>query len=290
VDWVRRTDSDRATCFCIVLSSFASLGPRQFRKVVFASLYEGYLTVNLDNLERPLSSPHLSVALTQETYADRPLGRSNIVHLPTKMVWTCTGNNLTFRGDLSVRTLLARIDAHVEKPEERKFQIPDLKQHLKENRAELICAALTILRAYHVAGRPAQDIPEWGGFTEWSRAIRSPLVWLGCVDPVVSRKAIVDDDPERESAVALLHALHLTFGAQPFLISEAIRRSKVEGFEYLDNALRAVAERKNHFDLRALGWWLRRWKDRRVEGMCLCEDGKEHRAVLWKIEQEEVNK
>jgi hypothetical protein len=264
----------------------------EFRKVVFASLYEGYLVVNLDNLEKPLSSPHLSVALTQETYADRPLGRSGIVHLPTRMLWTATGNNLTFRGDLAVRTLLARIDARAEKPEERKFQIPDLVEHLKTNRAQLIQAALTILRAYHVADRPAQDIPNWGGFDEWTRAIRYPLTWLGLPDPVGSRKTITDDDVERESAVALLHALRQTFGAQPFLISEAIRRSKIEGedrsrpFEYLDNALGAVAEHKGQINLRALGWWLRRWKDRHVEKMCLCSAGEEHRAVLWKIHME----
>jgi hypothetical protein len=258
----------------------------EFRKVIFASLYEGYLIVNLDNLEKPLASPHLSVALTQETYADRPLGRSGITHVPTRTLWTATGNNLGFRGDLAVRTLLARIDAHAEKPEERKFQIPDLVEHLKTNRAQLIQAALTILRAYHVAGRPPQDIANWGGFDSWSAAIRAPLVWLSLPDPVGSRKTITDDDIERESAVALLHALRQTFGAQPFLISEAVRRSKLEGFEYLDNALRSVAERKNHFDLRALGWWLRRWKGRHAEKMCLCEDGNVNRAVLWKIQME----
>jgi hypothetical protein len=258
----------------------------EFRKVIFASLYEGYLCVCLDNLEKPLASPHLSVALTQETYADRPLGRSSIVHLPTKMVWTATGCNLSFRGDLAVRTLLVRIDANVEKPEERKFEISDLVEHLTTNRAELIRAALTILRAYHVAGRPLQDIPNWGGFDEWTRAIRYPLTWLGLADPVGSRKTITEDDPERESAVALLHALRRKYGANPFLISDAIKDSRIQGFEYLDAALRAVAERKNHFDLRALGWWLRRWKDRHAEGMCLCEAGTEHRAMLWKIHQE----
>ena len=259
----------------------------EFRKVVFASLYEGHLVINLDNIERPLASPHLSIALTQATYSDRPLGQSSTVHLPTRMVWLATGCNLSFRGDLAVRTLLCHIDAHSENPEEREFKIPDLSEYLKKNRPQLVQAVLTVLRAYHIAGRPVQNIKNWGGFDEWSRAIRAPLVWLGLPDPADTREATIHDDPDRDASVVLLHALHKAFGDEPFTLAEAVRRSKdtLGGYGYLEEALKSVAERKGSVDLRALGWWLRRWKGRVADGLCLCDTGRQQqRAVQWRVE------
>jgi putative DNA primase/helicase len=85
------------------------------------------------------------------------------------------------------RTLIGRIDAKMERPEEREFQIPDLPAHLMANRKRLAIAALMILRAYHVAGRPRQNIARWGGFDQWSHEIREPLVWLGMADPCRTR-------------------------------------------------------------------------------------------------------
>ena len=63
------------------------------------------------------------------------------------LLWTATGNNLAFRGDLAVRALLCRLDAKVEQPE-RHFRIDDLKAYIIEHRRELVTTALTILRAY----------------------------------------------------------------------------------------------------------------------------------------------
>ncbi|HEV2379792.1 MAG TPA: hypothetical protein VG206_08340 [Terriglobia bacterium] len=92
------------------------------------------------------------------------LGKTRILRLPTNVLWTATGNNLSFRGDLSVRALVCRLDARIERPEEREFVIPDLKSNVTERRQELVTAALTIPRAYVVAGRPHQALKPWGGF------------------------------------------------------------------------------------------------------------------------------
>jgi len=43
-------------------------------------------------------------------------------------------------------------------------------------------AAMTVLRAWHIAGKPRQSHP-LGTFTEWPRRIREPLIWLGRADP-----------------------------------------------------------------------------------------------------------
>ena len=38
--------------------------------------------------------------------------------------------------------------------------------------------ALTIVRAYIVAGYPAQALPALGSYGEWTRLVRAPLTWL----------------------------------------------------------------------------------------------------------------
>ena len=126
----------------------------ELRKAITASLLEGQAIVNLDNVVYPLDSPHLARAITQSVYADRLLGVNEMLRLPTNVLWTATGNNLVFRGDMPSRTLVCRIDAKVERPEERTFKIVDLPAYLLIHRKRLVIAALTILRAYRNAGSP----------------------------------------------------------------------------------------------------------------------------------------
>lgn len=51
---------------------------------------------------------------------------------------------------------------------------------------QLLVAALAILRAYHVAGRPEVRLPRWSGFERWSQVVRAAVVWSGLPDPVRS--------------------------------------------------------------------------------------------------------
>jgi putative DNA primase/helicase len=61
-----------------------------------------------------------------------------MLQLLTNILWTATGNNLSFLGDLRSRALISRIDAGVERPEERAFRIADLPGYLMANRERLV--------------------------------------------------------------------------------------------------------------------------------------------------------
>ena len=139
-----------------------------------------------------------------------------MLRLPTGVLWTATGKNLSFRGDLSSHALQCRIDARVESPEARTFQIPHLRTFIEHNRNDLVVAALTILRAYHIAGRPRQQVKPWGGFDEWSASIREPLIWLELADPCETRTVVLADDPEREESLAAVRALYKVFRDEEF--------------------------------------------------------------------------
>jgi hypothetical protein len=258
----------------------------ELRKSITSALRENQAIVNLDNVTRPLDSPDLARAITQSEYSDRLLGVNRMLRLPTNILWTATGNNLVFHGDLPSRALICRIDPQVERPEERHFTIADLPSHLREHRKRLVAAALTILRAYCVAGRPRQAVKPWGGFTQWSREIREPLVWLGMADPCVTREQIVASDPEREITAEVFHAWSAAFGDKALLAREVIAAACDGAHEELRQALLAIAAERHdsrQIDSRRLGRWLASKKDKVVDGLRLAPDHKEHRAQSWAV-------
>jgi putative DNA primase/helicase len=62
----------------------------------------------------------------------------------------------------------------------------------------LVAAAYTIVRHYLAAGAPKVCARPIGSYGDWSRLVRSPLVFLGECDPVESQSEIRDADPFRE--------------------------------------------------------------------------------------------
>lgn len=76
---------------------------------------------------------------------------------------------------MSRRAILCTMDAKVEKPEKRMFTV-DLREEVPRRRGELVAAALTVLRAFVVAGQPgARDLEPFGSFEEWSDLVRGAI-------------------------------------------------------------------------------------------------------------------
>jgi hypothetical protein len=258
----------------------------ELRKMITSALREGQAIVNLDNVTHVLDSADLARALTQSEYSDRLLGGNKMLRLPTNIFWTATGNNLTFRGDLPSRTLVSRINAGLERPEERTFRIPDLPGYLIANRKRLVAAALTILRAYHVAGRPRQNVRPWGGFDQWSRELREPLVWLGLPDPCATREQIIVNDPDRELTVEMLRTWHGAFDDKVMLAREIVAAVEDDQHNELNQALLMVAAKRDHsnqIDVRRLGIWCASKADRVIDGLRLTPDRKIRRAQGWRV-------
>jgi hypothetical protein len=253
----------------------------EIRKMITSVLREGLPIINLDNVEHPLSSPDLAKAITQPEFQDRALGQNRMLRLLTNVLWTATGNNLIFRRDLSSRALLSRINPRVESPESRIFQIPQLVDHIRKHRKVLVVAALTILRAYHVAGRPRQQVEPWGGFDDWSASIREPLVWLGLADPWKTRSVVLTDDPDREESLAALRALHEEFEDDEFTTKRILRHCNSGT---LRTALEVVAVgRQKVINPVSLGWFLRHVKDRILGGLQLEQLGKSSGVARWRV-------
>jgi hypothetical protein len=176
-----------------------------FRKEGAALLMQGFPVACLDNVNGTLESVFLSQALTQPELTVRVLGFSEMVVCPTATMWLATGNNIEPRKDLTRRVLFCEIDPQTDRPDARRFDF-EPTERLMQDRPRYVRAALTVLKAYHAAGRPKQDIEPYGGFDVWSDTVRSALVWAGCADPCAQREKLELNDRERMILRALLSA------------------------------------------------------------------------------------
>src|SRR6516162_9889608 len=125
-----------------------------------------------------------------------------------------TGNALKIKNDATRRILRISLDAKQEKPEYRKFKRNPYLDVLRD-RGRYLWAALTVVRAYTVAGKPSR-LPSIGEpFSAWSDLVRSALVWLDYQDPFITTEATRENDPDRQSRAAMLQAILLAYGNKP---------------------------------------------------------------------------
>lgn len=186
----------------------------EMEKRITALALAGDALVLLDNIAGTLGCASLDAALTApEAWKGRLLGKSEMTAaLPLTMTWYGTGNNVVLGADTPDRIVHVRLDSRVERPRERPetdFAHPRLVEWVKQERVRLIAAALTILRAFVVAGRPRQQVRSWGSFEGWSDVVREALVWAGQPDPADARdELLLHSDLEANAWRALIGALH----------------------------------------------------------------------------------
>ncbi|RYZ01650.1 MAG: bifunctional DNA primase/polymerase [Myxococcales bacterium] len=200
----------------------------EWRKVIYAMLLAGDPICLIDNVTRMLASAALDAMLTGTTYKDRVLGVSEERSIAVRTVMIASANNCRVSSDLVRRSLHCRIDPNVERPELRTgFQIPDLLAHVRRERAALLGAALTIVRAYAVAGRPPVKARPMGSYGAWCRVVRDALVWAGGGDPAETQDALREDaDVERDELRDLLSAWHGLLGDQAITVRELLEAAR----------------------------------------------------------------
>lgn len=254
------------------------------KKRMLPILAEGDPVAVIDNIERPFGSAALCSILTQTSWRDRVLGKSQTLSLPTtNTVWIATGNNIVFEGDITTRVLVCDLDPGCEHPETRKFDV-NLHQHIPLHRGELVAAGLTILRAYHVAGRPDMNLAVFGRFEEWSNWVRSAIVWLGLPDPCETRRRVEETDPVRAQLTTLLAALQEQFVNAPFQVADVLTATAN------NTRLRAAVESvlasagPGRGQAQALGMFFQK-VDRRPEGgIRLVRGATRGGSASWRIE------
>jgi hypothetical protein len=270
----------------------------EFEKRLGAELLEGSRMVSIDNCENPLGGPLLCQTATQHFIKVRVLGFSKSVLIVNGTLLFATGNNLKLYGDMLRRGLICHLDAGEERPELRIFEQEDPEHVLKRERSRYAVAALTVLRAYIIAGRPISRRP-LGGFEGWSELVRNALIWLGEEDPVETIETARAEDPERQRLEAVitqwLAVLNDRSVTTRTVIEEAcgldltptpnIPNHITYWHPEFRNALLDVAGERGRVSARRLGTWLGANKHKVVGNHRLAADTPSAGNARWKLEQ-----
>ena len=227
---------------------------------------------SLDNAEHDLSGELLCQITERPIVNLRILGRSEMPSCECHAAVFGTGNNITLKGDMMRRGLICSLEALDERPELREFQRDVLRQ-IASNRSIYVAAGLTIIRAYLVAGAPRVCGP-FGSYGEWSRMVRSPLVWLGEPDPIASLDAVRAEDTDLADLGELIDLWvdHLRTDGTTYLSAQLVKIANeppgpgdFNDPPFKQLFLRIAGDKDGGISARRLGEWLRRMSGRVVK-------------------------
>ena len=188
-------------CGAVVLGRAPAVRPYtadddEMKKTLGAIALQAPPIALFDNIRDHIQGGALEqVITTPDSYAPRILGVSNAPELPWRTTLYLTANGVTLSGDLAQRAICIRL-TRAPGSDDRVFDVPELLRTTLTRRPELLRAALTILRAHVVAGRPkAGRIHD--RFPVWSRIISAAITWASGHDPSLARPhrdAVLDNN------------------------------------------------------------------------------------------------
>lgn len=264
----------------------------EMEKRLGAALIAGDVLIAIDNCEEPLGGELICQAMTQTSLKVRILGTSLNAEVPSNATMFATGNNLTFVGDMTRRAIRATLDAGVERPELRAFDRDPLAL-VTARRGDYVTAGLTLLRAFHLAGRPEQSVP-LGSFTTWSGWVRDALIWLGEADPCETMEGMRGADPKLEALTAALEEWRSVLGTDRVTVREIIERAAAQQSqlfgkaEYVNpefrEALLRVAGEGGAINGTRLGKWLSQHQNRIVAGRRIIAAGTTGNRARWQLD------
>ncbi|MGI5144818.1 DUF3854 domain-containing protein [Plantactinospora sp. CA-294935] len=258
----------------------------EHRKVITSAFRSGAELFIFDEAHA-LDGASFARAITSVTYQDRVLGVSNLAEFPNRVTWISLGNKVQVYGDMGRRVYRIQLSFPGESPENRptsSFRHADLRAWTSANRAGLIAACLTLVRAWFAAGQPTPKLPfSMGSFEGWQKVLAGVLEIAGVEGFLANvREWRSESDFERQHWVAHLRWLHETFGDAEFLTGHAA--------EKLDRAGKAAEYPHNLEDptakgyARKLGQAYAKQEGRVLDGYQLVKTGLGHRNLAkWRI-------
>ena len=250
-------------------------------KVVLAMLLEKPAVILFDDMQTDwLSFGALNKALTSATTTERLLGSSRTATARTSVLFLGTGNNIEPQRDMRRRVVTIRLAPRQETPALRVFK-NDPVGHIRNDRARVVQAALTIIGAYQAAGQPLADVPPIGTYGEWSRFCRQPLLWLGEPDPATSLIDQVTHDSDQELLGEFLGVWFERFGTAPMTVRKVVATA-AETNDFLDALAELPVMDGKHVSPGKLGWYLKKHCGRRADGYQI-ERATNSERRAWKV-------
>jgi hypothetical protein len=248
-------------------------------KWILAKLVQGSTHAVIDNLPSKLDSASLAGTITGTEHDGRILGKTLAVTVPNRTTWALTGNNVTMTEELAGRAYWCRLDTALEFPGDRDptvFRHADLKGYSAKNRAELVGAILTLVRAWLHADRPDWSGRPLPGFEAWSRCIGGILEVAGVDGFLANARELWETaDPEAQAWRAFVMAWADKHDGDAVTASDLVELAA--GCEILDPEAKRPTQ--------TLGYGLRAHADRVIEGWRIRKGAKGMHGVTWRLER-----
>ena len=196
-------------------------------KLLPGLLLSGSPYILFDNLPDGciIEGAEIEKVVTSAIYASRPFGKNDVVRtMPTNATLVFNGNKIGAAGAMTTRLLIVRLVPKAPLAE-RKFKHADIVAYTIKNRPLLVTAILTALRCYLVHGKEVEK--DRDRFPQWSRLIRSALLWYGYKDPLRGGDALRRDDPTKEAQREVLRQWWNKFRDAPVRARDLAREAEV---------------------------------------------------------------
>lgn len=262
----------------------------EMRKTLIALLIKSPAVVNFDDLNGDIvPSEALKTALTEEYIGGRLLGVSKDVSCSTRTLFLFSGNNVGPVRDMARRVLTIHLDPRCENPVIREFKRPHLEAEVRRDRAKYVSAALTIIRAWVLAGTPRAPVKPVASYGKWADWCRHPLLWLDLPDPATRLFEQLAHDPDADLLRRMLTGWHDAHGSRVMLVREVVRLAESGADNDFAETLRDVAAERGVIDRKRLGWWLKRHAGRIIDSMKFAPEGSSRGAAAWKVQVLQVS-
>ena len=288
----------------------AGKNDEETEKGINTHMISGVAGFSIDNVHRMVDLAVLNIATERPMVGIRLFGTLDRIEVENSTTIYMTGNNLPVIDEQVRRTLLCRLDAGVEQPEQREFAKGDPIKTVSADRGRYIADVLIIARAYLISGEKPDGLKPFGSYAGWSRMVREPLMWLGHPDPVLSQNAARASDTEMGRLRAVITAWREAFGLDtPTTLADAARYAlepqpvfhgdpydRVKNAELMVEHVAAWAPhtrlrdvlmeawgKGNTIDTGRWGYWMRRYAGRIVDGMMFRKGDPSHSAVQWSV-------
>jgi hypothetical protein len=256
---------------------------RTFRKQVSRTCLRGDRLVLLSDTDAFRGARGIRTALLSREWIDGDERTRDA----RPVTWFAASDNASVNRHVAPLVLPIRTRAIVDLVTRESFwSLPDdFEQRLERDRPKLIAAALTILRAFEVAGRPKQSLEAWPEFSDWTRTVAGALVWAGGINPLIARRDVffsMDDEPG-ELFGFLQAFLALNASEKGITVGEILHRFETSPSELqpLSEALDDLAP-KGWRTARKLGALFKRIQRQSVDGLVFERAGEDrHRYARW---------
>ena len=255
------------------------------RKVITTTAISNKPSLLFDNVTAAVGCDSLDAVLTGPTWEDRILGKSESTgELKWRTVLVATGNNMAFAGDFARRVVLCSLNCADENPEDRTgFVHSDVEQFAKDDRARLVVASLTLLRAFFATGKP-YDGKRLGSFETWSETICGAVVFAGMPNPLETVSIVREQDNSGAVFRGLLNGL-AEVASKDGLTSREILEGidgDSSGFETLRDVLGVIADK---LTTRRIGNQFSKYCGRVADGRRIVKVAGRAGVVRWSVEQ-----